>query len=63
MKEAVEMTKRHKVFTIGFIILILLVLLVLGVGLYIQSNIFKIKQQYVLEATEYLKKNILKQWS
>ena len=56
MKEAVEMTKGHKVFTIGFIILILLVLLVLGVGLYIQSNIFKIKQQYVLEATEYLKK-------
>ncbi len=50
------MTKRHTVFTIGFIILILLVLLALGVGLYIQSNIFKIKQQYVLEATEYLKK-------
>lgn len=63
MKEAVEMTKRHKFYTIGFIILILIVLLVLGVGLHIQSNILKIKQQYVLEATEYLKKNILKQWS
>lgn len=53
MKEAVEMAKGHKVLTIGFIILILLVL---GVGVYIQFNIFKIKQQYVLEATEYLKK-------
>lgn len=56
MKEAIEMAKRHKVLTIGFIIIILLVLLVLGVGLHIQFNILKIKQQYVLEATEYLGK-------
>lgn len=50
MRESDEMNKRHIVLTVSFII----ILFVMGLILRIQYNIFKIKQQYIFEATEYL---------